>query len=245
MTYQTLLKYGLQWVATISLGAATIVASAAEQSQGVKGSWTGKPAATRSAIVYKPLLLDISLAKVSESTRGTSNDAAMLQVLAPVHVGLTTQSQPTLYWYIRTPVAARFGIALLDKDGSKPLLEVETDSDKDTSIQKLDLGDHNITLQPGLAYQWSVALVMDEGSHTASVTASGVIQRMEPGEGLTSRIENSRGTDLVSVYANEGIWYDALETISSMIDKSPEDQGLVAIRASLINQVGLHAAAGN
>ena len=55
----------------------------------------------------------------------------------------------------------------------------------------------------------------------------------------------SHGTELVAVYASEGIWYDALETISSMIDKSPEDQGLVAIRASLLDQVGLHAATGN
>ena len=68
---------------------------------------------------------------------------------------------------------------------------------------------------------------------------------MEPGEGLTSRIEKSHGMELVGVYASEGIWYDALGTISSMIDKSPEDQGLVAIRASLLDQVGLHAATGN
>jgi hypothetical protein len=245
MTYQTLLKYGLQWVVAISLGAVTAVSIATEQGRIVKDSRANKPTAMRSTIIYKPLLLDVSLAKVSESTRSMGGEAATLQVLAPVHAGLTTQSQPTLYWYTRTPVAVRFELILLDKEGTNPLLEVDAGSKKVAGIQQLDLGDHNISLQPEVAYQWSVALVMDEGSHKASVTASGVIQRMEPGEGLTSRIENNHGTDLVAVYANEGIWYDALDTISSMIAKSPEDQGLVAIRASLLSQVDLHAAAGN
>ena len=245
MSYQTLLKYGLQCFVAISLGAVTAVSSATEQGQSLKGSRAGKPAATRSTITYKPLLLDASLAKVSESTRSMGGETTILQVLAPAHAGLTTQSQPTLYWYTRNPVTARFGLTLLDKDESNPLLEVGAGSKMVAGIQKLDLGDHNISLQPGLAYQWSVTLVMDEGSRTEGVTARGVIERMEPGEGLTSRIENNHGTNLVGVYASEGIWYDALETISSMIDKSPEDQGLAAIRASLLSQVGLHAAAGN
>jgi len=72
-----------------------------------------------------------------------------------------------------------------------------------------------------------------------------MIERMETDEGLSSRIKMSHGTDLVAVFASEGIWYDALENISSMLKKSPEDQGLVAIRASLLDQVGLQATTGN
>jgi len=90
-----------------------------------------------------------------------------------------------------------------------------------------------------------VVLVADKGSRSPSVIAGGVIEYMEPGEGLTSRIKRSKGTDLVNVYASEGIWYDALETISSMIEESPEDKGLEAIRASLLDQVGLQIVTGN
>ena len=121
----------------------------------------------------------------------------------------------------------------------------EAGSNKVAGIQQLGLGDHNISLLPELTYQWSVTMVADEGSRSAGVIASGLIERMEPGEGLTSRIKRSKGTDLVDVYANEGVWYDALETISSMIEESPEDKGLEAIRASLLDQVGLQTVAGN
>ena len=73
------------------------------------------------------------------------------------------------------------------------------------------------------------------------VIASGVVELIEPNKEMKSRIDASQGTDLVAAYANEGVWYDALDTISSMIDKSPADQQLVAIRATLLDQVGLQA----
>jgi len=97
VAYQGLLKYGLQWIAAILLGAVTAVSSAAEPDEGVKVSQAGKPAATRSSIIYKPPLQDAPLPKVGGSTRGTGGDTAILQALVPEHAGLTTQVQPTLY----------------------------------------------------------------------------------------------------------------------------------------------------
>ena len=244
MTYKRLLKNGLQWFIAMSLGAVTATSIATEQSQVVKGSQAGKSVVSRPAVIYRPLLRDVSQSKVGGSTRGKDDETAILQVLTPEHTGLTLQAQPTLYWYASTPMATRFEIALIGKDKSKPLLEVEAGSGKVAGIQQLDLGDHDISLQPEVSYQWSVTQVIDKDSQSKGVIASGVIERMEPGEGLTSRIERSHGTELANVYASEGIWYDALETLSSMIDKSPEDQSLVAIRASLLDQVGLHVPTG-
>ena len=245
MTYQILLKYGLQWGLAVLLGMVTTVSISAEQEKNVKSQQAGKPAATLLRIIYKPPLLDAPPARVGGSTPGTGGKAAILQVLAPDHAGLTTQAQPTLYWYASTPVVVRFEIAPINEDGAAPLLNVEAGSKKLAGIQQLDLGDHNISLLPELTYQWSVTLVADEGSRSADVIASGLIEHMEPGEGLISRIERSHGTELVDVYANEGIWYDALETISSMIEESPGDKGLEAIRASLLDQVGLQIVTGN
>jgi hypothetical protein len=43
----------------------------------------------------------------------------------------------------------------------------------------------------------------------------------------------------VQVFASEGIWYDALDGISSLIAAFPEDESLRAIRNQLLLQVGL------
>ena len=86
-----------------------------------------------------------------------------------------------------------------------------------------------------------LAMAMDEDSRSTDVIASGVVELIEPNKEMKSRIDASQGTDLVAAYANEGVWYDALDTISSMIDQSPTDQQLIAIRATLLDQVGLQA----
>jgi hypothetical protein len=195
----------------------------------------------KSTFAYQPPQRGAPQARVGGGTRGIGGDVPELQVLAPDHVGLTTQAQPTLYWYAHSPVTAHIEFALIDEESIDPLLELETGEVKVTGVQHLNLADHNITLSPGIPYQWSVALIMDEDSRSTDVIASGVVELIEPNKEMKSRIDASQGTDLVAAYANEGVWYDALDTISSMIDKSPTDQQLIAIRATLLDQVGLQA----
>lgn len=204
----------------------------------------GMAAAKQATIVYSPPLRGAPLARVGGSTRDIDGRAAVLQVLAPDHTGLTTQAQPTIYWYARTPAAARFEFTLIDGEGIDPLLEVEADSDRVSGYRQLNLGEYGITLQPGVSYPWSVALVSDAASRPSHLISSGIIEYVEPGADLSSRIDNATGSDLVGVYASEGIWYDALDTISRLIDESPADQGLVAIRDALLVQVGLQAVTG-
>lgn len=236
--YQYFTKAALFMVSAVLLVATSVCVPAAGADM-----QAGKTA-MKSTFAYQPPQRGAPQARVGGGTRGTGGDIPELQVLAPDHVGLTTQAQPTLYWYAHSPVIAHIEFALIDEVAIDPLLEVETGEVKVTGIQHLNLADHNIRLEPGVPYQWSVALVMNEDSRSTDVMASGVIELVEPDEAVSSRIAGSRGTDLVAAYANEGIWYDALDTISSMIASSPQDQELVAIRATLLDQVGLQAVTG-
>ena len=236
-------KQGLPLVAAILLITVMPVSNAAEQAHEAKDPQVNKPLAARPAISYKAPLSDDSPVVTNTSAQTMEGNATTLQVLAPDHTGLTVQPQPTLYWHASTPTAVRFSIAAIEKHGAKPLLQV--DIKKAAGIQQLDLGKHGFSLQPELSYQWSVATVLDKNSQSTATIASGFIERIEPGEGLSSRIKKNQGIKLVDVYAVEGIWYDALETISLMIDKSPEDQSLVAIRKSLLEQVGVKIAVKN
>jgi len=196
------------------------------------------------AVVYKPPLRGAPQGRVGGGSRGIGGEAAVLQVLAPDHTGLTTQAQPTIYWYARTPAVARFEFALIDDEGNDLLLEVEVGSDRVAGFRQLDLGDYGITLQPGVSCQWSVALVSDIASRSLDLISSGIIERIELGESLNRRISNATGSDLVGIYASEGIWYDALDTVSKLMEQSPADNGLVDIRDSLLAQVGLQSVSG-
>jgi hypothetical protein len=47
------------------------------------------------------------------------------------------------------------------------------------------------------------------------------------------------------VYAEAGIWYDALSVLTAQIEANPENKTLRETRADLLRQVGLKAAAGS
>jgi hypothetical protein len=205
---------------------------------------SAKDATAPQAIVYNPPLRGAPQARVGGGTRGGGSEA-VLQVLAPDHVGLTTQAQPTLYWYARTPSIARFEVALIDAEGIDPLLEVEADAGKAAGIQHLNLGDYGISLQPGMSYQWSVALVADADSRAMDLVASGVIERIELDGSQDKRIKGSSGMQRVQALAGEGLWYDALDEVSQLIAASPDDASLRAARNQLLVQVGLEEIAAD
>jgi len=234
MNHITCVKQALQLAAVFVFAFATVVSSAAD----LPGD-ADELGSTPSVPVYKPPLRGAPQARVGGGTRGAGSQQVVLEVLVPDHAGLTTHAQPALYWYADTPTAARFEIALIDQDGIDPLLELEMDSEVAAGIQRIDLKEHGISLQPGVSYQWSVALVADADNRSTDLIASGVIERIEPGDELSSRIRGSSGTALVNVYAGEGIWYDALDTLSTLIAGSPQDRNLQEMRTALLDQVGL------
>ncbi len=98
---------------------------------------------------------------------------------------------------------------------------------------------YGFEFKPGVTYRWSVAVVMDPENRSQDVVVNGIIQRVEPTPELTADLAKAAESDKAAVYAEHGIWYDALQTISEQLVKSPHDQALLDQRASLLKQVGI------
>jgi hypothetical protein len=127
---------------------------------------------------------------------------------------------------------------LVDKQ-AKPVLQVKLPESKRAGIQRLNLSDYHVTLSPGVEYEWVVALVVDPESRSKDVIASGFIQRVERSADVAARLANSNKTELPYVYAEEGIWYDALTALSDLIEIQPGNASLRTERAALLEQVGI------
>src|SRR5262249_44766436 len=125
----------------------------------------------------------------------------------------------------------------------KPIVQVQMDRSTSAGIQRLKLSEHGAKLTPGVEYQWVVALVTDPENRSKDLVASGVIKRIEPAADLKEKIASAAPTAVPAVYAEAGIWYDALAALSDQIDAHPGDQALRQTRADLLRQVGLKAAA--
>jgi hypothetical protein len=201
-----------------------------------------KPAAVASPVgtpVYKPPLRGAPGGRVGGGTRGTGREVFVLSVLAPDHSGMTVSGQPALYWYISAPTSLPVELTVMDPEATQPLLEVKIPTPIEPGIHRLRLADHGVRLASGVAYRWYVAVVPDAGRRSRDILAGGAIQRIDPSSELVARLGQARRDELPSVYAEAGLWYDALAAMSEQIDAAPDDAALRQRRAALLTQIGL------
>jgi uncharacterized protein (UPF0335 family) len=191
------------------------------------------------APVYKPPTRGAPGGRVGGGTRGTQRDVFVLSVLAPDHSGFTTSEQPSLYWYISAPTSLPVELTVMDPQGVQPILETRLSSAGKAGVQRIRLADYNVRLSPGAAYRWFVAVVPDSDRRSKDIMAGGAIERVETPEELKAKLAQTVNKDAPFVYAEAGMWYDALRAISDLIEAAPQDQELRKQRAAMLAQVGL------
>lgn len=181
--------------------------------------------------------------RVSGGARGGEGNDTSLLALVPDHVALTTQAQPSLFWFQSRPAKAKLELTLVEPRKAKPLLSLTSSHADKTGMHRVKLAKHGVELQLDVLYEWNVAIVSDAENRSKDVIAKGVIKRIKAPDDLAKSLENEDDPGRAATYAAAGIWYDALEAISDAIDAHPDDATLRAQRASLLKQVGLPEAA--
>jgi hypothetical protein len=203
------------------------------------------PSPTRASkkLLYKPPRESGNIpARVSGGARGEGADTSLF-ALVPDRVALTTQAQPSLFWFQSKPAKAKFELTVVEPKKPKPLLSLTAPQADKPGIHRVKLARYKIELQPDVVYEWSVAIVPDAENRSKDVIAKGVFKRIRPPADLATRLARADDLERAAIYAEAGIWYDAFEAISDAIDAHPDDASLRAQRASLLQQVGLSEAA--
>jgi len=209
---------------------------------------SGGASATKSDTVapgftYRPPVRGAPASRVGGGSRGTAEITGELAVLAPDHTGLTTRSQPTLYWYLSEPANARLDVTVTNDEQIDPLLEQVIGIPKTAGIQSLDLAKVGATLKPGVEYRWFVSLTPDETQRSNDVVASGTIEYIKPDAVFENKVVSADDLTQARFFAEDGIWYDAIDSLSRAIQDNPGDTSLHAQRADLLEQAGLKSAA--
>ena len=229
---------------TIWLLAAFLACRLGTEWVSAEGAGQAGAAAAPAKVKFRPATTGAASVRVTGGSRGTGDAAITLDVLAPDEIGLTTKEQPSLFWFQSKPANAKFELTLLQDNKIKPLIQVLVERSTKAGIQRLKLSDHDARLAPGVEYQWVVALVIDPDNRSNDLVASGVIKRVEPDTDLKGKITQATPASLAGVYADAGIWYDALAVLSDQIESQPKNKSLREARSNLLGQVGLKAAAG-
>jgi Domain of Unknown Function (DUF928) len=194
------------------------------------------------AVLYQPprgLGAPSAGRRVGGGTRGTNKSVPILSVLAPGHTGLTVREQPDLYWFASDVVTNPVELTLTLEKGDTPLLEKRLPIPIHAGVQKVRLSDYGVKLIPGERYNWSIALVLDPKRRSKDVIAVGAIERVERAGFDHATLAAGPTTDSFYRFAADGLWYDAVMTISEMIESAPADPSLRKQRAELLDQVDL------
>jgi hypothetical protein len=189
-------------------------------------------------VVYKPPLRGAPGGRVGGGTRGTGN-VFVLSALAPDHMGITASEQPSLYWFISNATSLPVEVAIMDPQGVKPLLEKRLTGPVEKGVHRIDLAELGVRLSPGVAYRWSVTVIPDANRRSRDILAAATIERADVPADVRAKFQQTRKEDMPALYAEAGLWYEALASISELIDRTPDDAALRQQRAELLSQVGL------
>ncbi len=226
-------------VIALCLALATSAVYADEKAPADKAATKAEPAKPASMPMFKPTNLGAPMTRLGGATRSATGTVPRTEALVPEVPGHTLRAQPVLYWYLAGKTDERVDFALIGLDPVNPMLEVTLKGPFEPGIQRIRLADYDVTLEPGLDYQWFVRVVPNPDQRLYDRVVGGGIQRVEPSAELDAVLASTQKSDAHYALAEAGIWYDALDSLSVQIDASPDDENLRAQRAALFDQVGL------
>ena len=157
---------------------------------------------------------------VGAATRSARLPGPTLYSLVPEHTGQTVSAQPSLFWYLDTLPSEDTPVyfTLTNEQEIDPIAEIRLPMMSKVGIQRVDLAQHDIKLEHGTEYEWTVAVVIDPDQRANDVVTAGWVMVVEEPAGLEPSAQS---------YAAHGLWYDA-------IAMAPDD-----FRDDLLREVGL------
>jgi hypothetical protein len=98
-------------------------------------------------------------------------------------------------------------------------------------------------LEAGKNYRWSIALVCYPDDRSTDVVETGIVRRVELSADILRQLDAADPRQKTVIYAENGIWQDALGTLAAARRANPNDTDLAADWESLLDSVRLGAIA--
>jgi hypothetical protein len=243
------------WGACLALAASACAGAEGEgqQPQIAVPSSEGSPSATGTGLgpppprgaravampVYRPPLRGAPEGRVAGGSRSPADEMPVLYLLAPDHVGLTTKEQPVLFWFISEVKKHPLELSIIEVSTHEPIFEARLKPPRQPGIQTFRLADHGVRLRIGTLYRCFVRMMPDPAHPSRDLVSFGDVRRVELSETLRMHLKGVPKATHVHVFAEEGLWYDALAAVSDSINTSPKETPYREQRASLLMQAGL------
>ena len=173
-------------------------------------SGTPQQAAASSLRKYKPPSRGDTQRTEGSGSRGCDKNPVFLNLLIPSdHVALTVSSHPSFFWYV-SDVTSPLRFTVVEQGVAHTLIDKRFTAEK-PGIVLMQLPTNVPGLDVGKEYRWTVSIVCNPLRPSENLYAIGRISRVPVNPELDRELALTNSNDeKATVYAESGIWYDAL-----------------------------------
>lgn len=168
----------------------------------------------------------------------TMNTPVSLNLVAPKdHIGTTVVGHPTFLWHISAPAPMRF--TLVEPGVAKPLMDKQINVEKPGIVQ-LEMPQEAPELLVGKQYRWVASIICNKNRPSENIYARTWVKRVTSSPSLEQKLRAAtKESERASVYAQSGIWYDAIATAYKASQEGTRDQPTSKYFLELLEQIGL------
>ncbi|NEQ19348.1 MAG: DUF928 domain-containing protein [Microcoleus sp. SIO2G3] len=177
-----------------------------------------------------------------------SGELPLLALLLPsTNIGLTTAAYPRFFWYTPKNTAQKVNFTLhkVNETGQRNLVYNTTfQPSRESGVTSFTPPSQGIPpLVINQLYQWSVSLICySQDSSPNVITVYGWVQRVAVSNNVESTLKQLSRRERISVYAEQGLWFDLVSTLADLRACNPSDPTLVATWVSVVKQTALFKA---
>ncbi len=170
----------------------------------------------------------------------SSNQLSLTALVPKTKVGRTISDYPTFFFYLPQTEAQLAEFILLDQSGNQIYKQTLTISNLSGTIGISIPANKNVPpLEVGKSYTWNFTVICDAQDRSSDQMEIGTVRRVELSADIRSELEKADPRQKTVIYAQNGIWQDALSTLAAARRANPNDAGLTADWESLLDSVTL------
>ncbi|MEG4284481.1 DUF928 domain-containing protein [Microcoleus sp. A006_D1] len=175
-------------------------------------------------------------------TRGLACPTATTALIPQSTMGQTISEKPTFFYYVPLALDKTVQFELADENDKtvyKKSFRMVTSRAGIVSVS-LDSDGNSPALKVGKNYQWYFTIKCNPKSYTDDVLVSGWINRTAIAPTVKTELDRSpdRRAQL-SIFAQQGLWYEYLATLAQLRRESPSDASLALKWSEVLSSVEL------
>lgn len=166
----------------------------------------------------------------------SENNTKLTALVPESNIGLTTSANPVLFFYV--PQTSGSTLELVVQDEKQKFVKQYYKPSGNAGIVAIPLNKMN--LEVGKQYRWFFTVVCNNRERSKDLVVDGAIKRIQPQQQLITQLKSATLQERANLYAQNGIWQDALASLAQLHSSRPNDPQFKADWKSLLTAEGVN-----